>query len=73
MLDVINNDTVSRQSTEAAREYVRVVRARLQMELARYGHEAQFRRSFQQLERSITPEELQRTWPYADIDAASAR
>jgi hypothetical protein len=64
--------SIRERSTEAAREYVLTARARLEMEHHRYGPEAATRRSNQQLERSIAPEELARMWPHADIDAALA-
>ena len=69
---VLTNGTVRKRSTEAAREYVRVVRSRLQMEQARHGPDAVIYRSYQDLERSITPEELRRLWPHADVEAALA-
>jgi hypothetical protein len=64
--------SVRERSTEAARQYVLAARARLQMEQARYGPAAAERRSNQQLEHSISPGELARMWPHADVDAALA-
>jgi hypothetical protein len=61
--------SVRERSTVAAREYVLAARARLRMEEQRYGTS---RRSSQQLERSISPAELAKMWPHADIDAALA-
>ena len=49
-----------------------VARDRLAAELARYGPQARQRRSFQQLERSISPEELARVWPAADLEVVLA-
>jgi hypothetical protein len=69
---VVTIDSVRERSTEAARDYVETVRARLRMEERRYGPSAASRRSLQQLERSITPDELRRLWPHADLEAALA-
>jgi hypothetical protein len=69
---VVNNGTVQDHSTQAVREYIRVVRNRLEMEVARHGQDAVLRRSYWELQRSISREELARTWPLADVDAALA-
>jgi hypothetical protein len=69
---VVAVDSLRERSTEAAREYVLAVRARLSMEQSRYGPSASTRRSHQQLERSIGREELARLWPHADLDAVLA-
>jgi hypothetical protein len=63
---------VQLRSTEAARQYVLTARARLQMEERRYGPGAESRRSHQQLQRSLSPEELRKMWPHADVDQALA-
>ena len=46
---------------------------RLEMEVARHGKDAVLRRSYWELQRSISREELARTWPHADVDAALLR
>lgn len=69
---VRTDEEVRRRSTAAAQEYVRVVTHRLQMELARHGDDVRTRRSCQALERSISPEELARMWPHADVDKVLA-
>jgi hypothetical protein len=71
-MGVTKVNSVRERSTEAARAYVLTARARLRMEQARYGPAAGSRRSCQQLERSISAEELARMWPHADVEAALA-
>lgn len=61
---------VRARSTEAAREYVRSARARLQMERDRYGAEAEQRSSYRELQQTLHPDELSRMWPHADLDEA---
>jgi hypothetical protein len=69
-MGVMEVSSVRERSTQAARAYVMAARARLSMEQHRYGPSAASRRSNQQLERSISAEELSRMWPHADIEAA---
>jgi hypothetical protein len=66
------NAEVEQRSTEAARAYVLVARDRIRAEIARHGARALERPSCQRLQRSIAAEELQRTWPLADLQAALA-
>lgn len=72
MVFVITNGSLQERSTEAAREYVRAVRSRLEMEVARHGDDAVLTRSYHDLQRSIAAEELARIWPYADLESALA-
>lgn len=69
-MSVVFTGSVQDRSTSAARDFVASVRLRLQMETYRHGERAQYLRSYQELERRIAPEELERVWPHADIDAA---
>jgi hypothetical protein len=62
--------SVQEHSTQAAKDYVRMVRGRLQVEVERQGEQARQTRSYQRLERAISPEALRTTWPEADVDAA---
>lgn len=63
---------LQRRSTEAARDYVQATRDRLGAELAREGPDARRRRSFQELEATITAVQLARVWPHADLEVALA-
>jgi hypothetical protein len=69
---LVPTDEVRQRSTAAARDYVRVVVERLQMEIKRHGDHVLDSRSCQALERSISPAELARMWPHADVDEALA-
>jgi hypothetical protein len=62
--------SVRERSTRAARDYVNTVRSQLRAELSRHGEQARTWRSYQQLQRRISPEQLRRTWPHADLDQA---
>jgi hypothetical protein len=70
MVRVVSNGALEERHTEAAKNYVWTVRSRLEMEVARHGRDALQSRSGQELQRSITPEELVRMWPYADVNEA---
>jgi hypothetical protein len=63
------DEPVRECSTRAARDFVRTVRSRLQAEVERQGEQATQTRSYQRLERSISPDALRQTWPEADIEA----
>jgi hypothetical protein len=65
-------EDVRQRSTQAARSYVLATRQRMGAELGRSGAQARESRNYQQLERSITPEALARTWPQADLDEVLA-
>ena len=62
------NGTVRERSTEAAREFVRLTRDRMRLEVQRHGEDVVSSRSYRYLLRSIEPEELLRMWPQADVD-----
>lgn len=66
MIHLVNGNLVER-STEAARNFVLVTRDRLDAEVAREGDQAAEHRSFQRLQHAISPDELLRTWPNADL------
>jgi hypothetical protein len=65
--------SVRERSTRAAKDFVRMVRGRLQAEVRRQGQQATQTRSYQRLERSISPDALRKSWPEADIDSALNR
>jgi hypothetical protein len=67
---VLQDQDVTRRSTEAARQYVLSTRDRLRAEVERDGDHARQRRSFKRLQDSITAEQLAHTWPRADVEAA---
>lgn len=69
-MSIVIQGSVRARSTLAAREYVASVRSRLQSEEHRHGERAKGMRSYQDLERRITPDEIRRVWPYADVDEA---
>lgn len=62
--------SIRERSTKAARDYVSTVRAQLRSELSRHGETVKNMRSHQELARRISPEELRRNWPHADLDEA---
>lgn len=66
MIVLVNGD-LGERSTEAARGFVLVIRDRLDAEVARVGEQAVEHRSFQRLQHTISPGELLRTWPNADL------
>jgi hypothetical protein len=63
-------DSVRECSTRAATEFVRAVRRQLQVEVERRGERATQSHRYRQLQHSISPEALRRTWPNADVEAA---
>jgi hypothetical protein len=63
-------ESVRECSTRAAREYVQAVRRQLLIEVERRGERAKQSPSYRQLQHSISPEALRRTWPNADLDTA---
>ena len=69
MLVTLVNGDVRQRSTQAAQEYVRTTRNRLEAQLASHGPGVRQLRSYQQLERSIAEVEVARMWPLADLDA----
>lgn len=71
MILLVNGDLAER-STEAARDFVLVTRDRLGAEVAREGEQAAGHRSFQRMQHAISPDELLRTWPHADLTIALA-
>ncbi len=68
MLVTLVNGDVRQRSTQAAQEYVRSTRNRLEAQLASHGPGVRALRSYQQLESAITEEEIARMWPLADLE-----
>jgi hypothetical protein len=66
----VSAGSLRESSTQAARDYVLAVRQQLALAVARDGPAAAQQPSYRRLADSISPVQLRRCWPAADLDEA---